>query len=130
MTALVLVVVASPALRDRDSFPLSTHPMYASTRAEVAAFSTVTAAGADGQRVRLSMRTIARTDDALIAQARVRQAIAGGRADELCADVASRAPEVVESIEVVTERHDVVDLATGQPSLVSREVHATCEAAT
>lgn len=123
---LVLLAVVSPVLRDRDSFPLSTYPMYASTRPEVVAFPTVVAYDADDQRVRLSLRTIARTDDALVGQSRIRLALDRDQADELCAEVAGRAPETVERLEVVTERHDVVDRAAGRESLLGRTVHATC----
>lgn len=128
-TVLVLLAVVSPALRDRDSFPLSTYPMYASTRPGAVSFPTVTGYEADGQRVTLSLRAIARTDDALIGQARVGQAIEAGTADALCIEVARRASEAVERVEVVTERHDVVDLAAGGESLLGREVHASCETA-
>jgi hypothetical protein len=130
VTVLVLLALVSPVVRDRDSFPLSTYPMYATTRPEVVAFATVVGRDGEGQGVDLSLPTIARTDDALIGQARVRQAIAAGRAADLCAEVADRAPAAATQVEVVTERHDVVALATGEPSLVDRVVHATCEAPT
>ena len=126
VTAVVLVALVSPVLRDRDSFPLSTYPMYATTRPEVVAFPTVVGIEADGRRVRLSLRTIARTDDALIGQARVGRAIDEGQADELCAEVAGRASDALVRIEVVTEHHDVVDLASGRESIIGRDVHATC----
>ena len=129
VTALALVAVVSPVLRDRDSFPLSTYPMYASARSEVVSFSTVVAYDAGGQPVRLSLRTIARPDDALIGQARVRASIAEGTADVRCAEVAGSAPDAAARVEVVTERHDVVALASGDESLVDREVHASCEVA-
>ncbi len=127
VTALVLLAVVSPVLRDRDSFPLSTYPMYATTRPEIVAFSTVAGYEAGGQRVRLSLHAIARTDDALIGQARIGQAIDEGTASALCAEVAGRAADGVARIEVVTERHDVVDLAAGHESLLDRDVHASCE---
>lgn len=128
VTALVLVAVVAPVLRHRDSFPLSTYPMYASTRPQTVAFPTVAGYDAGGERVRLSLQAIARTDDALVGQARVRRAIDAGEADGLCAEVADGAPDDVERIEVVTERHDVVDLAAGDESLIDRAVHASCAA--
>ncbi|WP_421119723.1 hypothetical protein ACE2AJ_20610 [Aquihabitans daechungensis] len=129
VTAVVLLAVVSPVLRDRDSFPLSTYPMYASTRPEVVAFSTVLGYDDAGERVRLSLRTIARTDDALIGQSRIGHAIDSGTADALCTEVADRAPDAVTRIEVVTERHDVIDLAARDESLIDRAVHASCEPA-
>lgn len=127
ITAVVLAAVVSPALRDRDSFPLSTYPMYASARPEVVAFPIVVGYDAGGDQVRLSLQVVARTDDALIGQARVRGAIDDGEADGLCAEVAARAPDTVERVEVVTERHDVVDLAAGRVAPLDRDVHASCE---
>lgn len=129
VTAAVLLALVAPAMRDRDSFPLSTQPMYASTRAATVSFPTVAGYDAGGQRTPLSLRSIARTDDALIGQARVSGAIADGRASELCAEVAGRAPDHVVRLEVVTERHDVVRLATRDESLLGRDVHARCEPA-
>lgn len=126
---LVLLAVASPALRDRDSFPLSTYPMYASARSNVVAFPTVLGFDAEGARAPLALRAIARTDDALVGQARIRQAIEGGEADALCAEVAGRASDAVVRLEVVTERHDVVALTVGDDSLLDRSLHATCEVA-
>lgn len=125
---LVLVAVVSPAFRDRDSFPLSTYPMYASARSDVVAYPTVLGFDARGARAPLPLQAIARTDDALVGQARIRQAIDGGGASALCAEVAGRAPETVVRLEVVTERHDTVALTTGEDSLLDRTLHATCEA--
>jgi hypothetical protein len=129
VTVLVLLALASPAVRDRDSHPLSTYPMYASARPQVAAFPTVVGVDDGGEQVRLSLQAIARTDDALIGQSRVRRAIAGDAADALCAEVAGRVAGDVEQLEVVTERHDIVELATGGESLLARDVHARCEVA-
>ena len=71
------------------------------------------------RRRRLSMDVIARTDDPLIAASRVADAVAAGRADELCAEIAGRAPSDVVAVIVVRERHDVVDGARGEDSLLS-----------
>lgn len=130
VTVLVLLAVVSPALRVRDSFPLSTYPMYATARSDVVAFPTVLGFDASGARAPLSLRTIARTDDALVGQSRIRQSIDGGAAAELCDEVAGRASDAVVRLEVVTERHDVVALVAGDESLVDRTLHATCEPAT
>jgi hypothetical protein len=129
VTLLVLVAVVSPALRDHDSFPLSTYPMYAGTRPDTVSLATAAGIDATGERTRLSLRAIARTDDPLIGQATVERAIDGGSASTLalCREVAGRVPDGVVRVEVVTERHDVVALAAGRDSLVDRTVHATCE---
>lgn len=126
-TALIVAVVVSPALRNRDSFPLSTYPVYASARGSTVTLSTAVAVDADGQARRLSLDVIARSDDPLIAESLVAEAIAGGRADELCAEIATRAPAGSVAIEVVEERHDIVARTTGAESLIRRTVHARCE---
>ncbi len=130
MTVLVLLAVVSPALRDHDSFPLSTYPMYAGARADTDVFSFVVGVDADGARIPLSLGVIARTDDALVAQAEVDARVAGGDADGLCTEVAARVPDDVARVEVVTERHDLVVLATGGDSTLDRTLHASCEPAT
>jgi hypothetical protein len=128
-TVVVVCAVVAPALRDVDSFPLSTYPMYASERARVATFPTAVGVVA-GAEQRLPIDVIADTDDPLIATSRVRSAIDAGAADALCAEIAARAATDVEAdvdaIEVVTETHDSVALAAGRPSLLARTVHARC----
>ena len=120
------VVLISPALRAHDSFPLSTYPIYASARPREATFVTALGERADGSAHQLSINVIARTDDPLIAASRLADAVAAGRADELCAEIAARAPSDVVAVVVVRERHDVVDGARGEDSLLQREQLARC----
>jgi hypothetical protein len=121
-----IVVLISPALRDHDSFPLSTYPIYATARPREATFVTAHGQGADGSAHRLSIDVIARTDDPLIAASRVDDAVAAGGADELCAQIAARAPGDLVAVVVVRERHDVVDGARGEESLLHSEELARC----
>jgi hypothetical protein len=121
-----IVVLVSPVLRDHDSFPLSTYPVYASARPREATFVTAQGQNADGSTRRLSMDVIARTDDPLVASSRVEGAVAAGQADELCADIAARAPSDLVAVVVVRERHDVVAGARGTDSLLHREELARC----
>ena len=128
---LIAVVVGTlglvaPALRNHDSFPLSTYPVYASARAREATFVTAQGQRADGSTQRLSIEVIARTDDPLIAASRVADAVAAGRAHALCIAIATRAPSDLAAVVVVRERHDVVDGARGDDSLRSREQLARC----
>ena len=116
----------SPAIRNHDSFPLSTYPVYANVRPPTIEIDTAVGRAADAHEVRLSIRTIAATDDPLIAQQRVSAAVADGRADDLCARIAGRAPSDVTTVIVVHEVHDVVRAATGDRSLLSRTVVAQC----
>ena len=49
------LVLISPSLRNHDSFPLSTYPIYASARTREATFVTAHGEGADGSARRLSI---------------------------------------------------------------------------
>lgn len=124
-TVAVIVVVASPALRDRDSFPLSTYPVYADVRPSTAVFATAVGVRLDGSERRLPMATLASTDDPLIAQQRLADGVANG-AEGLCARIAARSPADVFEVIVVSERHDIVKAAAGEPSQLDRTIHARC----
>jgi len=131
----VLAVVVSPALRDHDSFPLSTYPMYAGTRGRVVSIATAVGVDAAGVAHYLSLSAIADTDDPLIAESTVRRAINTGGAGALCTQIAARldgrnpgSGASIERVEVVDERHDVVARAARHASLLGRSVHATCPA--
>jgi len=126
VTVVVLAAIVSPALRDHDSFPLTTYPMYDGTRGRVVSIATAVGLDRSGQSRYLSLRTVADTDDPLIAESTVRSAIGRQRAAELCRDIAGRAPASIVTIEVVDERHDVVARASGDDSLLGRSVHARC----
>jgi hypothetical protein len=121
-----IVVLISPVLRDRDDFPLSTYPVYSSVRPDAATFATAHGERADGSTRRLSMDVIARTDDPLIAASRLSDAVDAGRADEVCAAIAARAPADVVAVVVVRERHDVVAAARGDDSMLESEELARC----
>ena len=127
VTVVVVAAVIAPALRHVDSYPLSTYPMYASARPSQATFATAVGLADDHER-RLAIEVIAGTDDPLIAQSRVRAAVDGGAADALCAEIAARAPSGIDTVEVVSETHDVRELVAGRPSLLARVVHARCPA--
>ncbi len=125
VTLALLSALFSPVLRDRDGLPLSTYPMYAGTRSNTVGFVTVRAFTASGEPEQLSMFTIARTRDPLIAESFLTDSVRRGDADQLCADVALRADEPVTRIEVATERFDVAERSSGDPPF-DRIVHASC----
>jgi hypothetical protein len=125
---LVLAAMMSPALRNRDSMPLSTYPMYATARGDGAVLGTAIGVDDGGSARRLSLDAIARTEDPLIAESLVRTAIRTGRADALCREIAGRVDRGITEVQVVEERHDLERYAAGDPSLVDRRVHAACEA--
>lgn len=118
---------------DRDGFPLSTYPMYSRSRGDTVTFATAQAVDENGETTTLTLEVIGDSDDPLVVAGELRAAIRDGRAPERCAEIAVRAatwdglPPQTSSIEVVTERHDVVAQVEGVPSVLARTVHATCE---
>lgn len=131
-TALVVAALVAPAIADRDGFPLATYPMYARARAAVVSVPTANGITTSGDQVRLSPQIIGDSDDPLIVTALVRDIVTAGspEIDSFCVQVAERtvaAGVAVERIELVTETHDVVEHTSDRASLVSRQVHASCE---
>ena len=69
----------------------------------------------------------------LVVAGELRAVIRDGRAEQRCREIARRAAEWdgladdAVAVEIVTERHDVVERATGDASLVERTVHVRCE---
>jgi hypothetical protein len=133
VTACVVGALVAPVALDRDGFPLSTYPMYSRARGDAVAFATVQAVDADGAASTLSLGIVGVSDDPLIVAGELRASISDGRAGQRCEEIAARAagwdglPPGDIRIEVVTERHDVVAHVEGEPSLLERTVHASCE---
>ena len=133
VTAVVVGALVAPVVLDADGFPLSTYPMYSSTRDVEVTVATARAVDADGTISTLSLGVIGDSDDPLVVAGELRAAIRDGRATERCSSIAERAarwdrlPGGPAVIEVVTERHDVVVQVEGGDSLVERIVHARCE---
>ncbi|MGH1493547.1 MAG: hypothetical protein ACRBK7_29805 [Acidimicrobiales bacterium] len=135
--AVTLVALVLPVLLDNDSFPLATYPMYARTRGDVVAISTATGLTSTGETIRLSPEIIGDSDDPLIVASLVRDAVNAGPAqvDILCRQIAERSvgslsldpTDRLVQLQVVTETHNVVEHVLGRSSLLSREIHATCE---
>lgn len=129
---VVMVVVAAllvPMVLDRDDFPLSTYPMYANSRGAVVSIVTATGVDAAGDPVTLSLAEIGNSDDPLIVQSLLRQAVRDGpsQTDALCSRIADRAAAGGSAqISIVTETHNVVDHAAGRPSRIERQVHTSC----
>lgn len=133
VTAGVVAALLAPVAFDRDDFPLSTYPMYSRSRGEVVTFATAQVIDDTGNVSTLTLGVIGDSDDPLIVAGELREAIRDGRAGERCEEIAQRAatwsglPSESVSIEVVTERHDVVVQVEGGQSLIERMVHAACE---
>ena len=83
------LVVLAPLLRapKDDTYPLSTYPMFATDRGAVHEIATAVGIDTDGSVMRLSPRSIAGTDEVVLASVTVARAVARGEADELCAEL-------------------------------------------
>ena len=131
-TIAVVVALFTPVLRDQDSFPLSTQPMYASARDRIDTLASARGVdGTTGESLRLPMAVVAATDDPLIAQSRLRRAIASGTAEALCVEIAERAGgrsdlARIDLVEIITERFDLVEFVTADAAALDTDVHARC----
>ena len=137
---VALVLVAGfgvwPVVAQRDSYPVSNLPMFASPRTRTESVITAVAVAGEGDQRRLwrlGPRRLAGTDEVIAAGATVRRAVAGGTADVLCADIAARVidqgPREAEAIEVITERYDAVAWFQGDRTRLERVVHHRCPVA-
>lgn len=129
LTIAVVLLLVAPVLVNRDGFPLSTYPMYSRTRGDVVGFVTAYGVDDEGRRHELSLAAIGESDDPLIVAGELRAAIRAGRAEGRCDEIATRvagADTPFELVEVVTERHDVVQRLTAGGDPVGRTVHASC----
>lgn len=125
--ATVVILGVIPLALDRDSFPLSTYPMFSSRRSTSESVDTAVAF-VDGNMVRLTPSQIAGTDEVIIAARTVSIAIERDRANTLCAEILRRVAGA-DRVEVISERFDAIRWYRGHRIPLSRTVHATCEAA-
>jgi len=128
----VVVVGAVPPVLDRDSFPMSTFPMFAADIDRTQSIDTAVAVAADGAVTRLTPAEIGGTTVVNQAASVVTTAIVGGRADDLCAAIAGRLAgdrSGLAAVEVVTERYDAVHWFDGDRTPIDRLVHARCPVA-
>lgn len=131
VTAGVLAALVGPVVIDRDSFPLSTYPMYSRARSSESTIVTAQGLRDDGTRRTLTPTLIGGSDDPLIVVGELRAALAAGRGDERCATIAARVggrPSLddLDTIEIVSERHDTVRRTLGENSLIERSTRAEC----
>lgn len=132
ITVGVILALVAPVVLNRDGFPLSTYPMYSRTRGDAVTFATAHAVDSSGTVTTLTLAVIGDSDDPLIVAGELRDAIRDGRVQQRCVEIAERAatwdglPPDSATIDVVTERHDVVAQVEGRSSLLGRTVHASC----
>jgi len=134
VAAFVGVFGAWPVLAERDSYPVSNLPMFASPRTRTEPVVTAVAVageGADRRVWRLGPRRLAGTDEVIAAGATLRRAVLAGSADRLCDEIAARVavggPRGAEGIEVITERYDAVAWFEGDRTPAERVVHHRCD---
>jgi hypothetical protein len=132
VTAVVFAALLAPVLLDRDSFPLSTYPMYSSVRSGESTLLTARGVASDGSSRELTPTLIGDSDDPLVVVGRLRAALSVGRGDVRCAEIAERVLmrsefDDVVVIEIASERHDTVARTLDQKSLIDREVRAACD---
>ena len=129
VSAAALVAMLLPPLRNppRDSFPLSTYPMYAHDRADTAIFRTAVGVTRSGAIERLSLDLIADTDDPLVAQGLLRDAVGRGDGQALCNEIAERVASADDRGDLVLVEVVEVNLDLDSGEELDRRVHGRCE---
>jgi hypothetical protein len=127
ITIVAIAAVALPGLTDDDSFPLSNYPMFSYDRGRVTSFDTAVGITEDGEIERLSPSIIAGGYEVIHAAETVTKAVQSGEAADLCDEIARRAGDDYDRIEVVTETYDTVRWFDGDETPIRRVLHATCE---
>ena len=130
VAAVVTVVGIVPLALDRDSFPLSTFPMFSADIDTTQSIDTAVGVRDDGTTVRLQPSLIGGTSVVNQSVAVVQAAVAGGTAARLCAEIADRVATdrslPATAVLVVTESYDAPGWFEGDRTPVQRTVHATC----
>lgn len=128
MVSIVVVIGIMPVLLGRDSYPLSTYPMFSSRRTSIEPVHTVVVVDTDGTTRRLTPTQISGNDEVIVAAQLVFEAIRRDGGVVLCDDVARRVSIQFQGfdVEVVTEKYDAIDWYEGRRSAVSRVVHTSC----
>lgn len=133
LMALLALAVVSPALRGAsDSYPLSTYPMFSGAIDSSVELTLAVGLDGRGDRVELSPRLIADTDEVIVAGGTLRIAVREGRADAQCAEIAERVAAAgrieIERVAVVSDEVDAVAWYAGDRSATTT-VLAECTVA-
>jgi hypothetical protein len=128
VSVLAVAAVLSPALHERDSYPLSTYPMFSYDRGRLAVIDTAVGWDTSGRRRRLNPTLIAGGIEVIRAAVTVSRSIRNGDTDVLCAEIAERAAGRLDlvRVEVVSETHDVVSYFADSTEPLAVTVHASC----
>src|SRR5436190_2036922 len=108
----------------------STFTMFSADIDSTQSIATAVGVDADGSTLRLEPEVIAATTIVNQVVTVVGDAIASGRAERLCAEIAGRVrvggPAEALTVEVVTETYDAPGWFDGHRQPVGRQVHARC----
>ena len=131
VSLLLLAATASPLIHGRDSFPLSTFPMFSKARPPIVDIDHVIGIGADGSEEVVPPSLVMR-GEVLQTKVAITQAIANRRAKLLCREVASRLAgldRAVVRVEVRSDRYRVSGYFAGDRRPLETRVHARCRVA-
>jgi hypothetical protein len=124
------VAVLSPLLAmDRDSFPISSYPMFARPRGQPDLFAVV-ARAADGREVRLPASVVA-SSEPLQTKVLIQRSVEQGpeAMQALCRSVAARiagGPDALRSVEIVRRRFDPIAYFERGPEPIEQARLSTC----
>jgi hypothetical protein len=130
VTATLLVWALSPLRTERDSFPHSTYPMFATTPPAARTVQVAHGLDADGRIRRLSPAVIGGSAEIVHAYSTLRRAAGDGDSARLCTEIATRVarsgPSDVRTVVVAEERHDLVASLVDGLEPLDRTEHARC----
>jgi hypothetical protein len=129
VAAIVVVVGVVPLALDRDSFPLSTYPMFSSRRSSTESVDTAILVEGSGGTTRLDPSDIAGTDEVILAAVAVSDALRDATADLLCDDIVVRVGDRMPPgarVRIVTETYEAIGWYRGDRTPLSTVVHAEC----
>ena len=109
VTVLVSALLLIPVFTGSDDFPISSQPMFAAPRSNTAEFVTARGIAIDGKPVELSIDEIARTDDPLVAEALLLDAVSRNTLPAACREIAERIDPTLAAVEVIRVRVDLDD---------------------
>jgi hypothetical protein len=137
VTAILLLVLLSPILENwkskpHDSFPLSYFPMFSFRRGSTITGNSLIGMDSEGNRVLLSFR-LAGTGGFNQVRRQIAAKLKDKRGAEVCEQVASkvaasrkRSLRDVESVQVISAKHNIDRFFARGDSLTKEKVYATC----
>ena len=129
LAVTVVVGLLTPLVTGRDSFPVSTYPMFSYPRAAETTVSYAVSHDGDGES-RLSPEMIGGTAEVVHAAETIRQAVRRDDTAGLCGEIAQRVAagdDDATSIEIRRDTYDVIGWFEGETVPLDRSVLATCE---